>query len=818
MKKPSTRKNYNLGNPEPRYNLNNNSPKMQESKSFNDDNIPLKKQENLNFNTYNISSQNPNSRLINIEKYNNIRPITQTRKSPDSNYLHCPSCFCPNSHYHIHHFHIPHTYTHICPRLTKLENAQLNEDLLKEIAELKKECKKFRDELEKTKSENELGNKYIKLLENKISSKQYDVKEEEMLGSKYHSMLDKSFEVLNSVSNKCDDEKGKLKGNVYYYTTKEPDYDSLIEAQKRWLDNLPEKYTRSNYNNNNMFNNYNNSTFSNTNDKFREFDASNSHFNEKYFNNMRNFNKTSDNNIINNNIKDNTDIIIKKNQNTYPEFHLNNNDNNINEPNNNNFGMNIAENKEPDLEEQIPQEEMDNEQEEMENIEQQNLNNNNEMNKESSEEEENPLNERYLITDKDGNPIIIGGQALLGMKLIPLIGEDGKEELDENGNIILIGPDGKPKSQDELEPILLDNDKPLVNEENRPLLGINGIPLINELGSPILGPGELYDRNNKVVKGVLGILQKDNFGNPKKILINQNKPLLNNNNDINDEIIEEEMNENSENKIDNNNNEINNDIENDINNNDKIDIDKIRPLIGANGLPVRDSENNFVFLDENNKPVKNTGLYLLLDQIGKPVLNAKSKPILINSEGKPINLIDNDKNNDFINNQLINSITNNINNNKIPQNKESDDNSNKKGEIKYPKLKPKKIEKKRPSNKNNNRYNKILMNESQNLRDKRNKGQFTYSEVSSDEFKKVQFMKNSLEYKGNCFACDVGCSVSRSGYSPMNYVPYNNMIRRREVTPVKRIRKKAYDGQNNIRVNKTDIEDDNDNNYYLTEE
>ena len=166
MKKPSTRKNYNLGNPEPRYNLNNNSPKMQESKSFNDDNIPLKKQENLNFNTYNISSQNPNSRLINIEKYNNIRPITQTRKSPNSNYLHCPSCFCPNSHYHIHHFHIPHTYTHICPRLTKLENAQSNEDLLKEIAELKKECKKFRDELEKTKSENELGNKYIKLLEN----------------------------------------------------------------------------------------------------------------------------------------------------------------------------------------------------------------------------------------------------------------------------------------------------------------------------------------------------------------------------------------------------------------------------------------------------------------------------------------------------------------------------------------------------------------------------------------------------------------------------------------------------------------------------
>ena len=58
------------------------------------------------------------------------------------------------------------------------------------------------------------------------------------------------------------------------------------------------------------------------------------------------------------------------------------------------------------------------------------------------------------------------------MELIPFIGEDGKEVLDNNGNLILIGPDGKPKTQDELEPILLDDDKPLVNEENKPFLGI----------------------------------------------------------------------------------------------------------------------------------------------------------------------------------------------------------------------------------------------------------------------------------------------------------------------------------------------------------
>ena len=38
---------------------------------------------------------------------------------------------------------------------------------------------------------------------------------------------------------------------------------------------------------------------------------------------------------------------------------------------------------------------------------------------------------------------------------------------------------------------------------------------------------------------------------------------------------------------------------------------------------------------------------------------------------------------------------------------------------------------------------------------------------------------------GNCFACDLGCSVSSSGYSPMTYSPYKNQLKRRDVTPIK---------------------------------
>ena len=269
----NSHRNFNKGNPTKKY-----SPYSYEDKSL--------KKENLNFNLYNISPQkNPNSRLV------NIRPIINQKLNNNkstNHHLHC--CQCVNSHYHVHHFCIPHNYNnHICPRLNKIQKS--NDDLLNEIADLKQECQKFKDELEKTKSENEIGNKYIKLLENKINLKEYNINnKEDNIQNKYHSMLDKSFEVLNSVSNKCDNDKAKLKGNVIYYAQKEPDYDTLIEAQKRWLDNLPEKYI--NYNKNNNINN-NNSTFSNTKDNFGDIDIDNTHYNEKYFNNMRNFNKTS---------------------------------------------------------------------------------------------------------------------------------------------------------------------------------------------------------------------------------------------------------------------------------------------------------------------------------------------------------------------------------------------------------------------------------------------------------------------------------------------------------------------------------------------
>ena len=334
---------------------NINSSPLRPGRSY--DNTINRNMGNSKFTAYNISNEN-NNRILNLEKYNNIRPVNQTQKSVGYRCgYHCGSYLCPYMHHcqlnhiHFHHIHIPHT--HICPRMnnittrniTRVDDNQIentkDEDLINEVAELRNECQKFKEELERTKNENEVGNKYIKLLENKISSKERreydrienninsnkfddeDEKEERNTRknyNKYHDMLDKSFGVLNSVSNKCEDRKGQVKGDVNYYYNRDPDYDELIEAQKKWLDNLPEKYFASKRIDNLNYNN--NSTFSNTNqtgtrERFNDdnFDVNNDNYNDIYFNNMSNFNKG--NNSYYNKDKPNNQFNFDRNSNKY---------------------------------------------------------------------------------------------------------------------------------------------------------------------------------------------------------------------------------------------------------------------------------------------------------------------------------------------------------------------------------------------------------------------------------------------------------------------------------------------------------------------
>ena len=111
----------------------------------------------------------------------------------------------------------------------------------------------------------------------------------------------------------------------------------------------------------------------------------------------------------------------------------------------------------------------------------------------------------------NGNPIFINGKRLLGMAF-----KEYKEIKDNNKKIILKNQNDEINYIKNFKPILLDNGNPLVNEENMPFLGINNMFFIDENENPIVGSRELY-KNNKVVKGELGIIPKNNKGNLIKI-------------------------------------------------------------------------------------------------------------------------------------------------------------------------------------------------------------------------------------------------------------------------------------------------------------
>ena len=635
------------------------------------------------YTTFKNSNNQKNRSFTSYDKYKsqkllNVSPISSN---------HCHNCH-PH-HFHIHHIHIPQERLYEALNLKNFDNTA---ELMKEVLELKSECRKFREELNRNQNEKFSADLYIKELENQ-NNKNNNI-------NKYHDMLDKSFEVLNSVSKKCDDENAKTRGGIYYYMNKDNDYNKLINAQKNWIDNLPENIQ--------IQNSYHFNHDYNINDKINEEKYRDRKNNKLFFDSKRNNNKG---------------YIIKRGEkiNNYPnkenKFEINhyknnyNTDPNINNKNKINQTNSISSNQSNINYNSFPQNNINDNQYINKENENSNMNNDKKIlinNKENKEEEKNPLNERYLIIDKNGNQILNNGKKLFGMELIPLIDKNRKEVIDDEGNIILIGPNGEPKNQNELENIIINDELLLVDEENKPFLGFNGIPLINSEGNPIVGPDELFDKDNKKIEGIIGYVAKDSKGNPIKININE---------------------ENNKEKIKNN----------------SKDYKNLRPLLDNNGKPILDSNNNFIILDKNNKPVEDKEIKVLLNSDGTPILNEQGKPILT------------DKNEINLNNHINNIVDNNF-----------------------------RIRKNKIKNRRKNKRQKNIIN---------------YSECNPDSIKKINFIRpfkeqfyDGMEYKGTCFACDVGCCVSKSGYSTMNYSPYNNLIRRRSMTPIKII--DEYDNKN----------------------
>ena len=259
-------------------------------------------------------------------------------------------------------------------------------------------------------------------------------------------------------------------------------------------------------------------------------------------------------------------------------------------------------------------------------------------------------------------------------------------------------------------------------EDLKPIILDNGKPLVNEENIPYLG--------------INGVVLVNSYGEP---ILGPSELYDNNNYVVQGEfgtIITVNQKKTTEKNVSTNTNKYNNinyedkNLFNNKNNDTTISkIMEIKPLIGIDGLAVLDKNNQPIMLDKNNKVIKDPNIIILLNQNGKPICDKKGTPVLVDKKGELINLITIKNNNNY-------------------KNKKNYIDDTQKDKFKYPKFNP------NYQRKNNFKRKKII------------------------EY-------NEKEYNSSCFACNIGCGISRSGYSPMTFSPYNNYIKRREKTPIK---------------------------------
>ena len=209
-------------------------------------------------------------------------------------------------------------------------------------------------------------------------------------------------------------------------------------------------------------------------------------------------------------------------------------------------------------------------------------------------------------------------------------------------------------------------------------------------------------------------------------------------------------------------------------------IEELKPIILDNNIPL---------VNEDNKPFLGINNIFLIDEKGNSItgwtemINEKKQVVQgelgILPRDKYGNILkikllnDNDKGNKKNKNNNLNKIgiDINIDNNNIINNKKIKKKINNSVDIK---------------NNNKKRYfpelikTKInLTNISQLNNKNKNKKFYKNKLIENNKNSKEEFLYSS------CFACDVGCGVSRTGYSSMTYSPFNKRLKRKEETPLK---------------------------------
>ena len=208
-------------------------------------------------------------------------------------------------------------------------------------------------------------------------------------------------------------------------------------------------------------------------------------------------------------------------------------------------------------------------------------------------------------------------------------------------------------------------------------------------------------------------------------------------------------------------------------------IKELKPIILDNNIPLVNEDNkpflgvnNIFLIDENGNPI--TGQTEMINE-NKQVVQGELGILPRDKYGNILKikfLNDNDNGNRKNNNNNSNNIGIDIDNNNIIKNKKIKKKINNSVDIKnnnkkryFPELIKTKI----------NLNNITQFNNNKNKNKKINKNKV----IENNKNSKVEFLYSS------CFACDVGCGVSRTGYSSMTYSPFNKRLKRKEETSLK---------------------------------
>ena len=618
------------------------------------------------------------------------------------------------------------------------------------------------------------ANSYIQNLErqfqnnnndNNIKSNNFSYQNPNDINS-YSQMMNNSFDkIVKPLSDLCKNPNGKLRGGVNYYLDKPESYNMVLNTIKNLLDNpkIQEVIVQNSNLNNELYPNNelinNEKTFPNDNPYFymNNYDYLNKNRVPKQ---REGINDNFNNQISPNNIQDSYQL-QNTNQNIPQEFNNNNPNsyqNNLLNPQLNNNNPNLSQNNLPN-----PQ-----------------LNNNN----------------PNLYPNNLPNPQLNNNNPNLSQINLP------NPQLNNNNQNYY--PNNIPSNQNNINPNDIRNNilnpNPLLKNQNP-----NNYNEINPQLSNI--PTNIPKNNNSY-------LPNQNMNNQIKSPLNNNSSLLTPNSTyeisyspqispIKNNLTEPYNTLNTIKKINNYNPFESNILPNDISNYD----------------PNKDPNNPYNQFTYSPNNTNNFG-----ETFGS------------NGSFNPKDIIKNpfdNKSNNFDNPEILEKIESKIQNNEIPKNLDNETQNDKmnplnklrtnkknipSNNIKKKVLKqiPKNIRENSPTLKANrdnilhilnnkepeieeNVNNKINLNqlptnlnpiiENNNILNNKNRRSLSPKLKNKREKSKEKSKEKSYEQlpfydDGSCWACDVGCSVSTTGYSPMNFSPYNNKFKRQNVTYV----------------------------------